>query len=165
VLYEFADEVLTQAAALGNGTLTLAIEQAGLGGDLVGAIDLALATKDGALTVDHLKAVLPGGNRIEASGRLARGGFGPVFAGPIKIEGSGLKPLTRWAAGDRDMSGQASVGDFTFMANATIGDGELNLVDATGELSGTKFRGGLHLHGGDRPMIDHPRHDRLDLRG
>ena len=165
VLYMFADEVLTQASEFGEGTLAVAIEQAGLGGDLVGAVDLALATKDGALTVDHLKAVLPGGNRIEASGRLARGGFGPVFAGPIKIEGSGLKPLTRWAAGDRDMSGQASVGDFTFMANATIGDGELNLVDATGELSGTKFRGGLHLHGGDRPMIELTLDsDRLDLR-
>ena len=165
VLYIFASEVLTQASEFGEGTLAVAIEQAGLGGDLVGAVDLALATKDGALTVDHLKAVLPGGNRVEASGRLARGGFGPVFAGPIKIEGSGLKPLTRWAAGDRDMSGQASVGDFTFMANATIGDGELNLVDATGELSGTKFRGGLRLHGGDRPMIELTLDsDRLDLR-
>jgi hypothetical protein len=165
VLYMFASEVLTQASEFGEGTLAVAIGQAGLGGDLVGAVDLALATKDGALTVNHLKAVLPGGNRIEASGRLARGGFGPVFAGPIKVEGSGLRPLTRWAAGDRDMSGQASVGDFTFMANATIGDGELNLAEATGELSGTKFRGGLRLHGGDRPMIELTLDsDRLDLR-
>lgn len=165
VLFMFADEVLSQASEFGEGTLAVAIGQAGLGGDLVGAVDLALATKDGALTVDHLKAVLPGGNRIEASGRLARGGFGPVFAGPVKIEGSGLRPLTRWAAGDRDMSGQASVGDFTFMADATIGDGELNLADATGELSGTKFRGGLRLHGGDRPTIELTLDsDRLDLR-
>ena len=48
VLYVFAEEVLAQAADLGDGTLALAIEQAGLGGDLVGAIDMALAAKDGA---------------------------------------------------------------------------------------------------------------------
>ncbi|MGH6832481.1 MAG: hypothetical protein ACRECM_05590, partial [Methyloceanibacter sp.] len=115
--------------------------------------------------MNHLKAVLPGKNSIETSGRLTRGEFGPVFAGPVKIEGSGLRPLTRWAAGDRDVSGQASVGDFTFMANATIGDGELNLADATGELSGTKFRGGLRMHGGDRPTTELTLDsDRLDLR-
>src|SRR3972149_278271 len=61
--------------------------------------------------------------------------------------------------------GRVPGGVFTFMANATIGDGELNLVDATGELSGTKFRGGLRLHGGDRPMIELTLDsDRLDLR-
>ncbi|MBC8012703.1 MAG: AsmA family protein [Methyloceanibacter sp.] len=165
VLYMFADEVLAQAAEFGEGTLAVAIEQASLGGDLVGAVDLALATKDGALTIERLKAVLPGQNRIEATGRLTRGEFGPVFAGPVKVEGSGLRPLTRWAAGDRDMSGQASIGDFSFMANASIGDGALNLADASGELSGTKFRGGLRLHGGDRPLIELTLDsDRLDLR-
>ena len=90
VLYMFADEVLTQAAELGDGTLHVAIEQAGLGGDLVGAVDMALAAKDGALTIERLKAVLPGDNRIEASGQLTRGEFGPVFAGPVKVEGSEL---------------------------------------------------------------------------
>ena len=121
--------------------------------------------KDGAADIERLKAVLPGDNRIEASGRLSRGEFGPVFAGPVKVEGSGLRPLTRWAVGDRDMSGQASVGDFTFMANATIGDGVLKLADAAGELSGTKFRGGLRLQGGERRLIELTLDsDRLDLR-
>ncbi len=165
VLYKFADEVLAEAAEFGEGTLVFSLDQAGLGGDLVGTVDLALATKDGALTVERLKATLPGNNRIEASGHLAHGEFGPVFAGPVKIEGSALKPLTRWAVGDRDVSGQASVGDFSFMANATIGDGELKLADASGELSGTKFRGGLRLQGGERPLIElNLDSDRLDLR-
>jgi AsmA family/AsmA-like C-terminal region len=165
VLYMLADELLGHAAEFGDGKLALVIEQAGLGGDLVGAVDLALAAKDDALTVEHLRAVLPGDNRIEASGRLSHGAFGPVFAGPLKLEGSKLKPLTRWAGGDRDMSGQASVGDFTFIANATIGDGELTLDDASGELSGTKFHGGLRLHGGERRLIElNLDSDRLDLR-
>jgi uncharacterized protein involved in outer membrane biogenesis len=165
VLYMLADEVLTQAKAFGDGTLTLAMDQAGLGGDLVGAIDMALAAKDGAVVIDHLNAVLPGDNRIEAAGNLKLGTFGPVFAGPVKVEGSGLRPLTRWAAGDRDMSGQASTGDFAFMADAVVGDGKLELANASGELSGTKFRGGLHLQGGERRQIElNLDSDRLDLR-
>ncbi|MGA7455960.1 MAG: AsmA-like C-terminal region-containing protein, partial [Methyloceanibacter sp.] len=165
VLYMFADEVLGEAGEVRDGSLQVAIEQASLGGDLVGAVDMTLTAKDGVLTIGRLKAVLPGKNSIETSGRLTRGEFGPVFAGPVKVEGSGLRSLTRWAAGDRDMSGQASIGDFVFTANASIGDGELNLADATGELSGTKFRGNLRLHGGERPLIElNLDSDRLDLR-
>ncbi len=165
VLYMFAAEMLGQAAEFGEGTLSFAIDQAGLGGDLIGAVDLALATKDGVLNVQRLKAVLPGDNRIEASGSLARGNFGPVFVGPVKLGGAKLKPLTRWAIGDRDMSGQATTGDFSFMANATIGDGKLDLADASGELSGTKFHGGLRMQGGERRLIElNLDSDRLDLR-
>ncbi|MGD9502489.1 MAG: AsmA family protein, partial [Methyloceanibacter sp.] len=165
VLYEFADEVLNQAAALGDGALTLAIEQAGLGGDLVGAIDMALAAKDGGVVIDRLKATLPGDNRLETSGSLKRGDFGPVFAGPVKVEGAKLRPLMRWAAGDRDVSGQASTGDFSFAANAAVGDGALQLADISGELSGTRFHGGLSLKGGERRVIAVDLDsDRLDLR-
>jgi len=165
VLYLFAEEVLAQSASFGDGTLALLIEQAGLGGDLVGAIDMALSSKDGAVAIEHLKATLPGDNRVETSGTLKRGNFGPVFAGPVKVEGSGLRPLTRWAAGDRDVSGQASPGDFSFTADALVGDGELKLANASGELSGTKFRGGLRLQGGPRRLIEIDLNsDRLDLR-
>ena len=165
ILYMFADAVLDGAAEFRDGTLHVAIEQASLGGDLVGAVDMTLAGKDGVLALERLKAVLPGKNSIETSGRLARGEFGPVFAGPVKLEGSGLRPLTRWAAGDREVSGQASIGDFTFTANASIGDGELRLADAIGELSGTKFHGDLRLHGGERPLMElNLDSDRLDLR-
>jgi uncharacterized protein involved in outer membrane biogenesis len=165
VLYLLAEELLGVAGDFGEGTLTVAVEQAGLGGDLLGGVELALAKQGGVLSVDRLKAVLPGDNRIETSGQLSRGEFGPVFAGPVKIEGSGLRPLTRWAVGDRDMSGQASSGDFSFTANAKIGDGALALADASGELSGTRFNGALRLQGGERRLIElQLDSDRLDLR-
>ena len=154
VLYLLAEELLDGAGEFAEGTLAIAVEQAGLGGDLLGAVELGLAKQGGVLRFDRLKAVLPGDNRIEASGQLSRGEFGPVFTGPVKIEGSGLRPLTRWAVGDRDMSGQASSGDFSFTANATIGDGALALADASGELSGTKFNGALRLQGGERRLIE-----------
>jgi len=165
VLYAFADQALGEAAEFGEGSLAVNLEQASLGGDLIGTIDLALSTQDGGLKVERLKAVLPGGNNIETSGHLTHGDFGPVFTGPIKIAGSGLRPLTRWAAGDRDTSGQVSTGEFSLQGMAKVGDGELKLAEATGELSGTKFRGDLRFQGGARSLIELSLDsDRLDLR-
>ena len=165
VLYTLADEALGEAAEFGEGSFAVALEQASLGGDLIGTVDLALSTQDGGVKVERLKAVLPGGNRLETSGRLSRGDFGPVFTGPIKLEGSGLRPLTRWAAGDRDTSGQVSTGEFTLQGMAKVGDGELKLAEASGELSGTKFRGDLRFQGGARSLIELSLDsDRLDLR-
>ncbi|HUU67227.1 MAG TPA: AsmA family protein [Methyloceanibacter sp.] len=164
VLYQFADWVLDEAAGIGEGALVLDIEQAGLGGDVVGGLDLELAA-GGGVTIERLKAVLPGDNRINVSGRLRRGTMGPTFAGPVEIEGESLRALTRWAAGDRAMSGQTSVGEYALSAFATIGDGALTLADSLGEVSGTKFRGRLQYKGGTRNVIEVSLDsDRLDLR-
>lgn len=165
ILYLVAEEALMKSAEIGQGKLAVAIEQASLGGDLVSGLSFDLAASDGVMTIERLAATLPGDSRIEVSGQLAQGAIGPVFTGPIKLEGTGLRALTRWAAGDRDMSGQASVGDFAVQANATIGDGELKLADALGEVSDTTFRGALGYRGGDRSLIDLTLDsDRLDLR-
>jgi len=165
VLNAVAERALDEAASVGDGVLTVKLDQASIGGDLVGALDLAVAAKDGVVSVERLNAELPGENRIEASGRLTRGEGGPVFEGPIKLEGSKLRTLARWAAGGREMSGQATVGAFTLSAKTTIGAGNLMLDDASGELSGTKFSGTLHYRGGEQRVVDlNLDSDRLDLR-
>ncbi len=165
VLSAIAERALQEAATVGDGTLTVNLEQASIGGDLVGGIDLVVAAKDGAVTIERLQADLPGSNRIEASGRLAKSERGPVFEGPVTLDGSKLKTLVRWAAGARDMSGQATAGAFTFAAKTVIGGGDLKLENASGELSGTKFSGALHYRGGEHRVVDlNLDSDRLDLR-
>ena len=165
VLSAIAERALKEAASVGNGTLTINLDQASIGGDLVGGIDLVVSAKDGAVTVDRLQADLPGSNRIEASGRLVESERGPVFEGPVTLDGSKLKTLVRWAAGARDMSGQATAGAFTFSAKTVVGGGDLKLEDASGELSGTKFIGALHYRGGEHRVVDLTLDsDRLDLR-
>jgi hypothetical protein len=160
-----AERALKEAASIGDGTLTIALEQASIGGDLVGGIDLVVSAKEGAVTIERLQAELPGANRIEASGSLKQGEGGPVFEGPVTLDGSKLKTLVRWAAGARDMSGQATEGAFTFSARTVIGGGDLKLENASGELSGTKFSGALHFRGGEHRVVDLMLDsDRLDLR-
>jgi uncharacterized protein involved in outer membrane biogenesis len=164
-LNALAEKVLQKAGSVGEGSFTGAFEQASIGGDLVGGVDLALTARNGAVTIDRLRAELPGETHLAASGSLTGGDVGPVFAGPVKLEGSKLRTLLRWVAGDRDMSGQANVGAFSLNANATLGHGDLTLDGASGELSGTKFSGALHYRGGDQRLIDLVLDsDRLDLR-
>jgi len=164
-LNALAEKVLQKAGSVGEGSFTATFEQASIGGDLVGGVDLALTARNGAVTIDRLKAELPGETHLAASGRITAGGDRPVFAGPVKLEGSKLRTLLRWVAGDRDMSGQANVGAFSLNANATLGHGDLTLDGASGELSGTKFSGALHYGGGDQRLIDLVLDsDRLDLR-
>ncbi|MGV1014958.1 MAG: AsmA family protein, partial [Methyloceanibacter sp.] len=165
VLYMIAEEALIRTTEIGEGALTVGIEQANLGGDLVSGLDLALASSEGVMTIERLTATLPGDNRLEVSGQLTQGGIGPIFTGPVKLEGTGLRRLTRWAAGDHDISGQASAGDFSFQADATIGDGQLTLAEARGEVSDTTFRGMLRYLAGERNLIELSLDsDRLDLR-
>lgn len=164
-LYLVADELLSDAARFGDARLAVSVEQAGLGGDLVGDLDVALASSGGSVRIERLTATLPGKNRIEVTGALTHGTFGPVFAGPVKLDGADVRALSRWGAGDRDVSAQAAMGTFTLKADAKVGDGELTLANVQGEVSDTTFRGALSLKGGERNVIEISLDsDKLDLR-
>jgi len=165
VLSQVAEKLLTQSASIGEGSFLLGVEQANFGGDLVGELGLALTASPDQVKIDRLTAKLPGETRIETSGLLTRGDKGPVYAGPIKLEGSKLRTLARWASGDRDISAQTGVGAFTLAADTTLGGGDLKLENASGALSDTKFTGAFSYRGGDKPAIDIALDsDRLDLK-
>jgi len=165
VLNQVAEKLLMQSASIGEGRFLLAVEQANFGGDLVGELGLALTAKPEQVKIERLTAKLPGETRIETSGLLTRGDKGPLYAGPIKLEGSKLRTLTRWASGDRDISTQTGLGAFTLAADTTLGGGDLKLDNASGALSDTKFTGAFSYRGGDKPAIDLKLDsDRLDLK-
>ncbi len=108
------------------------------------ASNLRLAASDGA--VDDRASPgrrFPATTGSRSQGSSAQGAVGPVFAGPVKLEGTGLSTLTRWAAGDRDMSGQASVGDFALPPMPRSATASSNSPTRQGELSDTKFSGAL----------------------
>ena len=165
LLSDLAARALVEASKLGDAAFSASIEQASLGGDLVGAVDLALASKGESITIERFSALLPGANRVTATGEISGSEKGPVFAGPVTLQGSELRPLLRWSAGDREMSGQTATGDFSLAAAVTLGGGRLQLANAEGKLSGTSFRGKLDYSGGDQRLIDlELDSDRLDLR-
>ncbi len=164
-LNEVAGLLLEHAAELGTTSLSVALEQASLGGDMLGGVNFALRSEDGNVSIEQFSASLPGENRIEASGRVTATEKGPAFEGPIKLSGSKLRTFVRWAAGDRDLSGQTAVGAFSLSGQLRAGGGDFELKDAKGEVSGTLFAGSLHYVGGEQRLIDIAfDSDRLDLR-
>ena len=165
LLGDLAARALVEAGKLGDANVSAAIEQASLGGDLISAVDLAGATNGERITVERFSAVLPGANRVAATGEISGSDKGPIFAGPVTLQGSELRPLLRWSAGDREMSAQTTTGDFSLAAAVTLGGGRLQLADAKGVLSGTSFHGKLDYSGGAQRLIDlELDSDRLDLR-
>lgn len=159
-----AGSTLGAAASFGEGSIALTVEQLSLGGDLVGNLDLALASGPDGVKLTRLEADLPGANHLEASGSLTTSSSGAAFAGPIKLQGSGLRTLTRWLAGGGNVSAQGSMGDFTLAADATIGPDHIKLDHATGVMNDTKFSGALDYRGGAEPAIEVSLDsDRLDL--
>ncbi|HEY8275998.1 MAG TPA: AsmA family protein [Methyloceanibacter sp.] len=165
VLNQVAEKLLSQSASIGEGNFLLVVEQANFGGDLVGELGLALITSPDQVRIERLTAKLPGETNIETTGLLTRGDKGPVYAGPMKLEGSKLRTLARWASGDRDISTQTGVGVFTLAADTTLGGGNLKLENASGELSDTKFTGSFTYLGGAKPAVDVALDsDRLDLK-
>ncbi len=96
VLNALAEKVLEQAGSVGEGSFTATFEQASIGGDLVGGVDVALTTHNGDVTIDRLKAELPGENRLKVSGRLTGGRVGPPSLGPSS---SKVRSFARCSAG------------------------------------------------------------------
>ena len=91
VLYMFADEVLGQAAEIRRRHAAASPSSRPALAAISSAPSISRSPpKTAQLKIERLKAVLPGENRIETSGRLTRGEFGPVFAGPVKLEGAKL---------------------------------------------------------------------------
>ena len=165
VLYMFAEWVLDEAASIGDGALALDIEQAGLGGDLLGGLDMELAEprrrRDRGAAEGRTSGREPG-LRIRPPAAWRHGAAVHRTHRDRRLRLAGADPL---GGGRPRYDGASSVGDFSLSAFATIGDGELKLADAQGELSDTKFSGRLHYQGGKKNLIEVSLDsDRLDLR-
>lgn len=165
-LSRLAALALHQAGQFDHTKLTMTIDQASLGGDLVSDIDLDLDADHGALDIHKLTAVLPGDAKASAQGVIEAKNGQPEFDGHFALSGSKLQTLTRWAVGDRALADQAtSTGSFSLKAHAMLAPNEIRLAGVKGALSGTEFGGAMRYRGGAKPLLQLSLNsDRLDLR-
>ncbi|MFD0987720.1 AsmA family protein [Methyloligella solikamskensis] len=164
-LQRLADLALQQTSHFDAAKVDIKVDQASLGGDLVTEIDLSLASQGGTLAIESLEARLPGDTEFSASGTIEERDLQPVFAGELSLKGKRLATLTRWAAGDRDLAGQTTTGNFSLKADAELSPESIALSDINGSISGTEFGGVLRYRAGDEPELDLAlESERLDLR-
>ena len=77
--------------------ISLKIDQANLGGDTVSNIEMDLAKNNGVVTIESLRAQMPGRARIEARGQITGTGDQRKFDGELALHGGNLKQFLGWA--------------------------------------------------------------------
>lgn len=131
----------------------LGIEQINLGGDAVSGVQLAIVGSGGPLELRTLRASLPGGARLDFTGRLEAVDAGPVFAGQLFLGGPSVARLLTWAANAPPPS-SLSDGPFSVAGELSLGARSIDLLRAAAEFSGSSVTGGLKWRDGKKPRLD-----------
>ncbi len=129
----------------------IVIEQVTLGGEAVSDVRIALKGDGGPLELRTLSASLPGGARIDFSGRVIETASTDEAAvdGTVFVGGPSLARVIKWAMPSYERLSAVSDGQFTVTGRMMLGDREVALSDATAELSGNPVRGSVSWRDGD----------------
>jgi len=121
----------------------LAVDQLNLGGDRVAGLIVAMERAGGPLQLKTLRALLPGGARLNFSGKVEAIDGEPVFDGDLFIGGVSAAKIIRWAVGSEDVNSLISDGPFSVGGRMQLGSNRVMLKSAVAEFSGVPIRGGL----------------------
>jgi uncharacterized protein involved in outer membrane biogenesis len=137
----------------GQFRATLAIDQANLGQETVGPLQLSLARAHDKLEIKDLKVGLPGGSRGELQGLLSSSAGPVVFEGTLGLRGSSLVRFLAWASGGSFAVDPRGDGPFGLRARLLVGEGKVAARDIVGSLSGTTLGGTAHYRWAGRPEL------------
>lgn len=119
----------------------LAVDQVNLGGEAVGDVLVAIERARGPLEMKQLRAVLPGGARLDFSGKVEASGGTPTFSGDVYIGGASAARVISWALGTNGAPAMSSDGAFAVEGALKLGGSSLQLSNARAEFSGVPIRG------------------------
>ena len=116
---------------------TLAIDQANLGRDAVGPVQLVLMRSDDKLEIEELRVGMPGGSRGELQGTIFDAAGKPVvFDGNLALRGTSVARFLAWATGNALPVDAKADGAFGLRAQIAAGNGQVAARDIVGDLSG-----------------------------
>jgi uncharacterized protein involved in outer membrane biogenesis len=101
-------------------------------------LDLALQIRNGAITVPHLKATLPGEMLVQADAAVDAAGKG---AGTFTLAGSKLRDTLAWLEVDASGVPQDKLQSVSVKGKLASAAGSVNVTDATLELDGQPAKG------------------------
>ena len=138
----------------GKAAVTLAIDQANLGHDTVGPVQLVLKRSADKLEIQELRVALPGGSRGELQGTIFDTAGQPVvFDGHLALRGTSVARFLTWAANNTLPIEARSDGAFGLRAQITAGNGKAAARDIVGNLSGTTLGGAAQYRWDGRPEV------------
>ncbi len=135
--------LMAELPAKGPAEARITIDQLTLGGEQAGGFVLRILRDGGPLEIKELKAVLPGGARLDLAGTLGEGGGRPEIAGPLMLRGSSLNRFLLWAGKSRALVDGRTDGSFLVRGRLALSDGRLALSEAVAELAGVPLAGSV----------------------
>ena len=135
-------------------TARLDVDQVNLGGETVSGLVVAMERAKGPLELRTLRAVLPGGARINFSGRVDSVDGQPVFDGDLFLGGVSAARVIHWGMGSSDMASPISDGPFSVSGRMQLGTNRVMLKSAVAEFSGIPIRGNLNWDDGERRVLE-----------
>jgi AsmA family len=154
------DHARRMLIALGRGlpedtftNLSISLDQATLGGEALGSIQLVAERRDGPLKLREFEARVPGGGKVAVSGSLAVSKSDPAFNGQIAAEGRSLLRFLRWGLEDPSLAEGLSDGPFDLQSDLKLDSDTVRLSRATIDFGATPLTGALNLDLGDKRRV------------
>jgi uncharacterized protein involved in outer membrane biogenesis len=149
----FAQRLRELMPVEGRAKASLSIEQANIGRDTAGGVELILARAGRDLQIDRFRGLLPGGARLDMRGTLGGTPESPVFVGALDLRGSSLARFTSWASNGLLSSEGKADGSFGLRGQLAIENGRAAIRDVSAEISGTALRGTASYQWGEAREI------------
>lgn len=135
-------------------TARLEVEQINLGAERVAGLVIAMERNAGVLELRTLKAVLPGGARLDFAGRVESVEGQTVFDGDLFLGGVSAARVIRWGLGSAEANSLITDGPFSVAGRMQLGSDKVVLKSAVAEFSGVPIEGSLIWEDGERRNIE-----------
>ncbi len=152
-LQGYVGRFLGAFAANAETRVVARIEQANLGGDLIGNIALDARRTAAGIEIAALSAQLPGATTLDVTGLLAQAQGSNRFTGPIRLSGASLAKLLKWAVPALAFDSKATGGFYMIGADADIGAETVALDRLTLEIDRSRITGSLRYAGGTQKSL------------
>ena len=137
----------------GKARATFVIDQANLGHEAIGPVQLSLVRSAEKLEIQELRVGLPGGSRGELQGVISGPHHAVVFDGSLGLRGTSVTRFMAWATGNSIPIDPRGDGAFGLRAQLAVGAGKVAARDLVGNLSGTTLSGTAHYRWEGRPEL------------
>ncbi len=132
--------------------IAFAIDQANLGGEVIGPVHFSLARSSGPAQIEYLRAGLPGGSRGELKGTISGPSDALEFSGALSVRGTSAARFAAWAMGGGRNEARED-GAFGLDTTLSVLPGTLEAKDFRGSLAGTNLKGNVLYNWSDRPQL------------
>ncbi len=120
--------------------ITFSVDQANLGGEAIGAVQLSLARSGGATELEYLRAGLPGNSHGVLKGAITGSAETLAFTGSVNLRGTSPTRFVAWVSGSAASDGRSD-GPFSLQSRLAVVSGRVEAKDLVGTLSDTMLKG------------------------